>query len=56
MRRDHAMDVLACERGGFRNEIIATITRQEIIDRTLVALPLPTDPPFIHPARSRQLL
>ncbi len=56
MKRVHSIDVLACDNCGSRKVIVAAITQHDVIAKILLALHLPTEPPFIHPARSDPLL
>ena len=56
MRRVHSFDVLRCDNCGSKKTIVAAITQQEVIQKILGALHLPTDPPFVHSARSHPLL
>jgi hypothetical protein len=56
MRRVFSFDVLFCDRCQCPKKVIATITRRDAIEKILAALGLPTEPPFIHPARSDPLL
>jgi hypothetical protein len=56
MRRVYSCDVLACDRCGSRKVIVSAISQPEVIRKTLGALHLPTEPPFIHPARCDPLL
>jgi len=56
LRRVYAFDVLLCDRCGSAKKIIATITRRDVICKILAAQGLPSDPPFVHPARCDPLL
>jgi len=56
MRRIHSIDVLQCDRCGSRKVIVSAISQPEVIRKILGAVHLPTEPPFIHPARTDPLL
>ncbi len=56
LRRTFAIDILACPDCGGRLRLLATIAQQEVIERILTHLGLPTDPVVAKPARSSEEL
>jgi hypothetical protein len=51
LRRTFEIDILACTDCGNRLRLVATIEDRRVIERILLHLGLPTDPPAAAPAR-----
>ena len=52
MKRVFEIDVLVCDNGGGRRRIIAFVTETAVVERILIHLGLPHEPPLIAQARS----
>jgi len=51
-KRTFEIDILACPDCGNRLRLVATIEDRRVIEKILLHLGLPTDPPAAAPARS----